>query len=95
MPHPGENVNVRVAALGEARPPELASAPGEKSAARSRREARFGDARLEAEVVRGLLGAAETVEGPAICELPETTVVVPPGWRGTVDRLGTLALERT
>ena len=36
----------------------------------------------------------EEVEGPAVCELPEETVVVPPGWRGAVDDAGTLVLER-
>jgi len=34
------------------------------------------------------------VQGPAICELPEATLAVPPGWAGTVDEAGTIVLER-
>ena len=35
----------------------------------------------------------ERIEGPAVVELPESTVLVPPGWRGTVDHTGTVCLE--
>ncbi|HZD38854.1 MAG TPA: hydantoinase/oxoprolinase family protein [Actinomycetes bacterium] len=40
------------------------------------------------------LGPGSTVAGPAVIEYPESTVVVRPGWRGTVDRVGSLDLER-
>jgi N-methylhydantoinase A len=36
----------------------------------------------------------EDVEGPAVVRLPEATLVVPEGWRGTTDRTGTIVLER-
>lgn len=88
-----ELVNVHVAALGERQPPGL-SVPTAAPVERSKRAAGFGDERAEAEVLRGALPPGETVAGPAICELPETTVVVPPGWHGTVDQHGTLVLER-
>jgi N-methylhydantoinase A len=39
-------------------------------------------------------GAIERVQGPAVCELPEATLVVPPGWSGDADADGTLVLER-
>jgi N-methylhydantoinase A len=39
------------------------------------------------------MGAGSQVEGPAIVEFPEATCVVRPGWRGTVDEVGTLVLE--
>jgi N-methylhydantoinase A/oxoprolinase/acetone carboxylase beta subunit len=58
------------------------------------RAATFGDDRLEARVLRGEPPAGTGLAGPAIIELPETTAVVPPGWRGGVDDHGTLVLER-
>lgn len=39
-------------------------------------------------------GAPERVDGPAVVELPEATVVVPPGWSGGATDDGTLVLER-
>ena len=70
-----ELVTVRVAAAlpgEEPRPAEPAEAPGHGS-----RGARFGERLVEARVLGQ--GTAE-VEGPAIFELPGSTVVVPPGW---------------
>jgi N-methylhydantoinase A len=34
------------------------------------------------------------VGGPAVVEFPESTCVVRPGWRGTVDDAGTLVLKQ-
>ena len=36
----------------------------------------------------------EDVEGPTVVRLPEATLVVPEGWRGTTDRTGTIVLSR-
>jgi len=70
-----ELVTVRVAVAlpgEELRPAE--PAPAEE---RGTRRARFGDDVLDAAV----LGAGEAaVDGPAIFELPGSTLVVPPGW---------------
>jgi N-methylhydantoinase A len=71
-----ELVTVRVAAAlpgSEPRPSEP-----EEAEERGTREARFGDDVVEATVFGH--GRAE-VEGPAIFELPGSTLVVPPGWR--------------
>jgi N-methylhydantoinase A len=71
-----ELVTVRVAAAmpgAELRPSEP-----EQAEERGSREARFGDEVVEAKVLGQ--GRAE-VEGPAIFELPGSTLVVPPGWR--------------
>jgi N-methylhydantoinase A len=57
---------------------------------RRRREATLDGERIELEV---LSGAAE-VKGPAVVELPESTVLVPPGWSGAVDEAGTLRLQK-
>jgi hypothetical protein len=32
------------------------------------------------------------VSGPALCALPEATLLVPPGWVGQVDEQGTITL---
>jgi N-methylhydantoinase A len=40
------------------------------------------------------LGADAALDGPVVLEQSESTVVVPPGWRGTVGADGTLTLTR-
>ena len=49
---------------------------------------------LDADVVRGEPGAGADVAGPCVLELPETTLVLPPGWAGAVDEHGTVVAER-
>jgi N-methylhydantoinase A/oxoprolinase/acetone carboxylase beta subunit len=67
-------VRVAVALPGE----ELRPAEAAPAAERGARPARFGDEVLDATV----LGSGEAaVDGPAIFELPGSTLVVPPGWR--------------
>jgi N-methylhydantoinase A len=43
---------------------------------------------------RATLLAGHTVRGPAVVEQFDSTVVLPPGWRGRVDQYGSLVLER-
>jgi N-methylhydantoinase A/oxoprolinase/acetone carboxylase beta subunit len=43
--------------------------------------------------VRGEPVAGGGSDGPCIFELPETTLVVPPGWRASVDEAGTIVVE--
>jgi N-methylhydantoinase A len=74
---------------------ELDLAAGSAAGAeRSRRTVVFAGAEHDAEVVRGEPAPGERISGPAICELPEATLAVPPGWRGGVDDAGTIVLER-
>ena len=74
---------------------ELDLAAGDAAGAqRSRRAVVFGGEEHDAEVVRGEPPPGERIDGPAICELPEATLAVPPGWSGTVDEAGTIVLER-
>jgi N-methylhydantoinase A/oxoprolinase/acetone carboxylase beta subunit len=54
----------------------------------------FAGSEHEARILRGDLPAGTAVAGPAICELPEATVAVPPGWRGEVHASGALVLDR-
>jgi N-methylhydantoinase A len=84
-----ELVTVRVAVAlpgGELAAPVT---PDEGSPAR--RRMLFGAERVDAEVLRGGIGR---VSGPAVCELREATLVVPPGWAGGADGDGTIVLER-
>jgi len=48
----------------------------------------------EMEIERGGDGLEGTLRGPAVWELPEATLVVPPGWSGKADDDGTIVLER-
>jgi N-methylhydantoinase A len=72
---------------------DLAAGAGD-GAERSRRTAIFAGAEHDAEIVRGEPAPGETVTGPAICELPEATLAVAPGWSGRVDEAGTIVLCR-
>jgi N-methylhydantoinase A len=87
-----ELVNIRLALVtggAEVRP---RAAEGE-GPVQSRRRARFGGEWVEAEVLRGEPPAGAEAEGPCIFELPETTLVLPPGWRASVDEAGTIVGE--
>jgi N-methylhydantoinase A len=41
-------------------------------------------------ILRGEPGAGTEAEGPVVFELPEATLVLPPGWSATVDDRGTI-----
>jgi len=88
-----ELVNVRLALVVPAPAPRPEAAPAGRLE-RSARRARFGGAWAEAEVFRGEPGAGTTAEGPCIFELPEATLVLPPGWRSEVDGRGTICAVR-
>jgi N-methylhydantoinase A len=76
--------------------PDLDLAAGDDADAceRTRREVVFDGERHDAEILRGEPAPGDEIAGPAICELPEATLAVPPGWTGTVDEAGTIVLER-
>jgi N-methylhydantoinase A len=79
--------------------PELDLAAGGDSTAasgaeRTRRTVVFAGEEHDAEIVRGEPAPGEHIDGPAVCELPEATLAVPPGWSGTVDEAGTIVLEK-
>ncbi len=88
-----ELINVRLA-LVEPGPQPRPRAAGGEGLQRDRRRARFGGEWLEAEVLRGDPGAGTEAEGPCVFELPEATLVLPPGWRARVDEAGTVCAER-
>jgi N-methylhydantoinase A len=89
---PVELVNVRVSVWGPApqlRPQADAAADPERSSA----QVVFGGEALRASVLRGELAPGTEVHGPALCALPEATLLVPPGWSGIVDEHGTCVLQ--
>ncbi|HET8977393.1 MAG TPA: hydantoinase/oxoprolinase family protein [Solirubrobacteraceae bacterium] len=49
---------------------------------------------LTLHVLRGTPPPGTPIEGPSVVELPESTLLVPPGWSGEVDDTGTIHLRR-
>ncbi len=88
-----ELVTVRVALTvpGPSPEPRAAESGGLE---RRTRKARFGGEWIDATVLRGEPEAGAEADGPCIFELPEATLVLPPGWRARVDKRGTIAAER-
>jgi N-methylhydantoinase A len=89
-----ELVTIRVSASTPGSDVELGGAEQDRQAPRCSRRVFFDGRSVEAEVMGGLPSAGTRVEGPAIVELPESTVLVPPGWRAEVDQTGTTWLRR-
>jgi N-methylhydantoinase A len=88
-----ELVNVRLALVVKAPAPRPEAAPAGQLE-HSARRARFDGAWIEADVLRGEPEAGTEAEGPCVFELPEATLVLPPGWRGQVDERGTICAVR-
>jgi N-methylhydantoinase A len=88
-----ELVNVRVSAIGS-RPALRLSVATDRQPARESKLVAFAGEWLEAELWRGDLPVGMQVRGPALCAMPESTLLVPPGWSGAVDEHGTVVLER-
>jgi N-methylhydantoinase A len=86
---PLELVTVRVAAALPAA--ELPETPTGEHEDRGEREALFDGEPHSTAIVSGV---PERLDGPAIVELPESTVVVPPGWRAE-STAGGLGMERS
>jgi N-methylhydantoinase A len=91
---PVEVVTVRATARVAGPELDLAAGGAGEGARRSRRSVVFGGDDHDAAVLRGEPAPGDELAGPAICELPEATLVVPPGWSGVVDAAGTIVLER-
>jgi N-methylhydantoinase A len=87
-----ELVNVRLA-LVEPGPEVRPAAAQEGELERGSRRARFAGEWHETEVLRGEPAVGTEAAGPCVFELPEATLVLPPGWRASVDEFGTIAAE--
>jgi N-methylhydantoinase A len=84
---PIEIVGIRVAAIGAA-PDRPAADRGDGLTPTGHRGARFGEELLETAVYAGTPGADEVAKGPAVFELAETTLLIPPGARAAGDGAG-------
>ena len=90
-----ELVNVRLISTVPVEKPELQEPQPEGEAQAGERKANFDGEWREVPVLdRERMGEGSEVAGPAIVEFKESTCVVRPGWRGSVDGVGTLVLER-
>ncbi len=87
-----ELVTIRVAAV-EPGPEPRPRAAGDGKVAESERDARFDGGWAKTRVLRGEPGAGFEAEGPCVFELPEATLVLPPGWTASVDDAGTISAE--
>jgi N-methylhydantoinase A len=87
-----ELVNIRVSVWGPA--PVLRARAIDTPAPRGEERAIvFDGERLPATVLRGELPPGATVPGPALCALPDATLLIAPGWSGEVDEHGTVHLS--
>jgi len=84
-------VGIRAAAVSAGPRPSLSASSA--GAAESSRRVRFGGDWVETPVLRGEPVAGEGRRGPVLYELPEATLVVPPGWSTRVDEAGSVLAE--
>jgi N-methylhydantoinase A len=87
-----ELVNMRVSVWGSSPSPLLRPDRAQQSADTELREIVFDGEALAASVLRGELAPGTRLRGPALCALPDSTLLVPPGWSGEVDEQGTVHL---
>jgi N-methylhydantoinase A len=92
VPGDVELVNIRLALTSGGPDLEPAAAPPGQLE-RTLRMARFDGRWLETEVLRGEPSLGVEAGGPCVFELPEATLVLPPGWRAVVDSHGTIVAE--
>ena len=90
-----ELVTIRVTATAAAVEVDLAQAGEQAELESSRREATLAGERIELSVLRGVPSPGAEIEGPAVVELPESTVLIPPGWDAKVDETGTILMTRS
>ncbi len=85
-------VDIRLALVSPGPSPRPAAAPPGRLE-RGSRLARFGAEWIETPILRGEPAAGTEASGPIVFELPEATLVLPPGWRAEVDAAGTIVAE--
>ena len=93
---PTELVNVRLTALGKIAKPRLREVGVRGTATPARRPVYFAEAGGYVDTPvhdRYRLGAGAVLDGPAVVEELDSTTVVHPGYRATVDRYGNLLVE--
>jgi N-methylhydantoinase A len=88
-----ELVTLRVSATVPG-PEVTLSHEGAEELERGRRRATLGGEAVDLGVLRGTPEPGTALAGPAVVELPESTLLVPAGWSGTVDDTGTIHVRR-
>jgi N-methylhydantoinase A len=88
-----ELVTIRVAAYEPGPEPRPSAAAG-GTVSEDERRARFGGEWATTRVLRGEPEAGFEADGPCVFELPEATLVLPPGWSAKVDDSGTVKASR-
>jgi len=92
---PVEVVNLRLVAAVPAGKPELRAEPARAGRTAARRRVNLdGTWREVAVLAREELGGGDRLDGPAVVEFAEATLLLRPGWRAAVDEAGTLVLQR-
>jgi N-methylhydantoinase A len=91
---PLELVTIRVSATTAGAEVELGAATAQGEPERSRRRTRLDSEEVELDVLGGDLAPGTEAAGPAVIELPESTVLVPSGWSAKVDETGSVHLRR-
>jgi N-methylhydantoinase A len=84
-----ELVTIRVAAF-EPGPEPRTRAAGDGDLTEGEREARFDGEWVATRILRGEPQSGFAADGPCVFELPEATLVLPPGWSASVDDSGTV-----
>src|SRR5579884_1573816 len=87
---PLELVTIRVTATTPGAEVALAHSGSDDELERGSRAARIDSREVELEVLRGAPAPGTEAQGPAVFELPESTVLVAPGWKAEVDETGTV-----
>jgi len=93
LDEPVELVNCRVTATVEGDPPTLAYDPTGDPRAGEREMAFDGESHESPVYRREGVPVDATIDGPAVVEGGESTVVVPPGWAAVAAADGTLVME--
>jgi N-methylhydantoinase A len=86
-----ELVNMRVSVWG-ASPRLRPRAQAASAVDADTRPIVFNGEALAASILRGELAPGTRIHGPALCALPQATLLVAPGWSGEVDEFGTVKL---
>jgi N-methylhydantoinase A len=90
-----ELVTLRVSATLAGAEVSLSEADEPEEPEHGEREATLEGGRVTLATLRGLVPAGTEIEGPCVVELPESTLLVPPGWAGEVDESGTIHIRAT
>jgi N-methylhydantoinase A len=88
-----ELVTLRVSAKIAGADVSLSEADEPDEPERGEREATLDGERITLSTLRGLVPVGTEIEGPCVVELPESTLLVAPGWSGEVDEHGTIRIH--